>query len=176
MILRRARAGDAATLSAWDEKPHVKWCTGYDPDLPLPEEAREDWPVEIARNVDWLEILIGEMDGRAIGVVQIIDPHLEETHYWGDCAPNQRAIDIWIGEESDLGRGYGTQMMHQAIARCFADASVTSILIDPLLINTKAIRFYRRLGFTDVGERWFDDDHCLVMELRREAWERNSPA
>lgn len=170
MILRRARAGDAATLSAWDEKPHVKWCTGYDPDLPLPVEAREDWPVEIARNVDWLEILIGEMDGRAIGVVQIIDPHDEETHYWGDCAPNQRAIDIWIGEESDLGRGYGTQMMREAIDRCFSDPAVTNILIDPLLINTKAIRFYRRLGFVDVGERWFDDDHCLVMELRREAW------
>ncbi|WP_420430961.1 GNAT family N-acetyltransferase [Hyphobacterium sp.] len=170
MILRRARADDVATLAAWDEKPHVKWCTGHDPDTPLPAEAREDWPAEIARLDDWQEIWIGEASGRRIGVVQIIDPHREASHYWGKCAPNQRAIDIWIGEETDLGRGYGTVMMREAIERCFSDPTITNILIDPLVINEKAIRFYRRLGFVDVGERWFDDDHCLVMELRRDAW------
>lgn len=168
MILRPAVPGDAALLARWDEKPHVKWCTGLDPDQPLPAGEREDWAGLIARDVDWLDILIGEAGGRAIGVVQIIDPHLEESHYWGDCAPNQRAIDIWIGEESDLGKGYGTKMMQQAIDRCFADPAVTKILIDPLIINTAAIRFYRRLGFVDVGERWFEGDHCLVMELPRE--------
>ncbi|WP_421785532.1 GNAT family N-acetyltransferase [Hyphobacterium sp.] len=170
MNLRPAQADDVATLAAWDEKPHVKWCTGHDPDQPLPPEAQEGWATEIARNVDWQEILIGEAEGRPIGVVQIIDPAREESHYWGKCAPNQRAIDIWIGEETNIGRGYGTQMMRAAIARCFADPSVTNILIDPLMINVRAIRFYRRLGFADVGERWFDEDHCLVMELRREDW------
>lgn len=170
MILRKERADDAPLLAAWDDKPHVKWCTGFDPDLPLPDDEREDWDDLIARDVSWFEILIGEVDGRAIGVVQIIDPHLEETHYWGECDPHQRAIDIWIGEEADLGRGYGTAMMQQAIDHCFAAPEVANILIDPLMINEKAIRFYRRLGFVDVGERWFDDDHCLVMELRRAAW------
>jgi aminoglycoside 6'-N-acetyltransferase len=141
LILRPAVPGDAALLARWDEKPHVKWCTGHDPDQPLPEDGREDWAAVIARDVVWFEILIGEAGGRPIGVVQIIDPHLEESHYWGDCAPNQRAIDIWIGEEADLGRGHGTKMMQQAIDRCFADPAVTTILIDPLIINTAAIRF-----------------------------------
>lgn len=176
MILRPARADDAATLRAWDDKPHVKWCTGFDPDQPLPPDEREDWETLIARDVEWFEVLIGELDGRRIGVVQIIDPHREDSHYWGDCAPNQRAIDIWIGEETDIGQGYGTLMMRAAIARCFADADVTNILIDPLLINEKAIRFYRRLGFREVGERWFDGDHCLVMELRRQDWAGSPPA
>lgn len=172
MILRPATLDDVARLERWDDKPHVKWCTGFDPDLPLPDEEREDWAALIARNAGWFDILIGEEDGRAIGVVQIIDPHLEETHYWGDCAPNQRAIDIWIGEETDIGRGYGTQMMAQAIDLCFADPAVTTIIIDPLMINEKAIRFYRRLGFVDVCERNFGDDACLVMELRRTQWEK----
>ncbi|WP_109261124.1 GNAT family N-acetyltransferase [Hyphobacterium indicum] len=171
MILRPAVPGDAALLARWDEKPHVKWCTGLDPDQPLPDVEREDWAGQIARDVDWLDILIGEVEGRAIGVVQIIDPHLEESHYWGDCAPHQRAIDIWIGEESDLGKGHGTKMMQQAIDRCFADPAVTTILIDPLIINTAAIRFYRRLGFVDVGERRFGEDDCLVMELPRAVWQ-----
>lgn len=87
MILRPARADDAPLLAAWDEKPHVKWCTGFDPDLPLPVDEREDWAGLIGREVDWLDILIGEVDGRAIGVVQIIDPHLEETTTGGDARP-----------------------------------------------------------------------------------------
>jgi aminoglycoside 6'-N-acetyltransferase len=170
--LRPATLSDVARLERWDEKPHVKWCTGFDPDLPLPEGEREDWAGLIAQEKNWFTILIGEADGRAIGVVQIIDPHLEETQYWGSCASHQRAIDIWIGEETDLARGFGTQMMVQAIDLCFADPAVTNILIDPLEINTAAIRFYRRLGFVDVGPRRFGDDACLVMELRRANWER----
>jgi RimJ/RimL family protein N-acetyltransferase len=54
-----------------------------------------------------------------------------------------RAIDIWIGEESDLGRGYGTEMMRLALDRCFADQAVKAVLLDPLTRNTRAHRFYR---------------------------------
>jgi ribosomal protein S18 acetylase RimI-like enzyme len=58
-----------------------------------------------------------------------------------------RAIDIWIGEAADLGRGYGTRMMRHALERCFADPAVKAVLIDPLASNTRARRFYERLGF-----------------------------
>lgn len=61
-----------------------------------------------------------------IGFIQIIDPVREESHYWGDVAENLRAIDIWIGAETDLGKGYGTKMMQLALVRCFADLSVTA--------------------------------------------------
>ena len=53
--------------------------------------------------------------------LQIIDPAMEETHYWGDVAPNLRALDIWIGEEADLGQGYGTAIMLQVIAHYFTN-------------------------------------------------------
>ena len=48
-------------------------------------------------------------------------------------------------------------------------------MIDPLASNTDAIRFYRRLGFVDEGERCFGDDSddvCLVMRLARDAASR----
>lgn len=41
-------------------------------------------------------------------MLQIIDPYEEETHYWGPIKKNKRAIDIWIGEEKNLNKGYGT--------------------------------------------------------------------
>lgn len=79
----------------------------------------------------------------------------------------KRAIDIWIGEEEHLNKGYGTEMMRLAIERCFADSTVSGILIDPLASNTKAHRFYKRMGFAFVEERIFDETGCFVYELKR---------
>ena len=101
-----------------------------------------------------------------IGCVQIIDPAREETHYWGDVPDNLRAIDIWIGEVSDTGKGYGTEMMRLALERCFADPAVTAVLIDPLASNTAAHRFYERLGFEFLERRRFGEDDTFVYRLR----------
>ncbi len=113
---------------------------------------------------------MAEVDGRPIGFVQIIDPQRQDSHYWGDAPAGLRAIDSWIGEADALGRGYGTEMMQQALARCFAEPSISAVLIDPLASNTDAQRFYRRLGFAVVEQRRFVDDDCLVMRLQREEW------
>lgn len=105
-----------------------------------------------------------------IGFIQIIDPAREESRYWGDCPDGLRAIDIWIGEPAYLGKGFGTQMMTMAIDRCFENPSVQAILIDPLSGNTRARRFYERLGFRFVEDRRFGDDHCAVYQLDRLSW------
>jgi aminoglycoside 6'-N-acetyltransferase len=129
MILRPATPADLNLLRHWDQQPHV-----------IASDPNDDWhwKVELSRNPDWREQLIAQIKGRPIGFIQIIDPAREESHYWGDVAPNLRAIDIWIGEETDLGKGYGTSMMQLALARCFADPRVVSVLIDPLASNTRA--------------------------------------
>lgn len=158
VVLRPANLGDLELLRHWDEQPHVVAC---DP------EGDWCWETELATNPPWREQLIAEVDGRLVGFLQIIDPAEEETHYWGDVPPNLRAIDIWIGEASDLNRGYGTVMMRQAIARCFAPPEVTAILIDPLASNTAAHRFYQRLGFRYVERRRFGEDDCFVYRLER---------
>ena len=45
----------------------------------------------------------------------------------------------------NLGKGYGTEMMTLALERCFSDASVEAVLIDPLESN---VRKKRRLVIT----------------------------
>jgi aminoglycoside 6'-N-acetyltransferase len=159
VTLRPATLGDLELLRHWDEQPHT---VASDPD--------DDWgwEAELARDPPWREQLIAEVDGRPVGFLQIIDPAEEDSHYWGDAPPNLRAIDIWIGEASDLNRGHGTAMMKQAIARCFAPPEVTAILIDPLKSNAAAHRFYERLGFRFVERRRFGADDCLVYRLERD--------
>ena len=156
--LRPAGPADLALLRRWDDQPHV-----------LASDPNDDWEweTELGRSPDWREQLVAEVDGRPIGFVQIIDPQREESHYWGDVPPGLRAVDLWIGEESDLGKGYGTKMMELALARCFADPQVRAVLIDPLASNARAHRFYERMGFRFVERRSFGRDECFVYRLDR---------
>ena len=71
--------------------------------------------------------------------MQIIDPAEEETHYWGDVAAWLRAIDIWIGEEAFICRGFGAQVMGLALQMCFSEYGADAILIDPLVVNTRTL-------------------------------------
>lgn len=162
--LRPATIADLPLLRHWDEQPHVI-ASGIDGD----EWA---WDEELRHDPDWREQLVAESEGRPIGFLQIIDPALEESHYWGDVEAGLRALDIWIGEADDLGRGYGTRMMRLALERCFADPAVSAVLVDPLASNTRAHRFYERSGFRFVERRRFGDDDCFVYRVERTDWER----
>ncbi|MBO3696900.1 GNAT family N-acetyltransferase [Roseivirga sp. E12] len=161
ITLRIATIEDLETLLYWDKQQHV---IDADPDDDW------DWTNELKQFPSWREQLMAQLEGRPLGFIQIIDPYLEETHYWGDVPKNLRAIDIWIGEADDLGKGYGTEMMRQAIERCFAAPEVTAILIDPLVTNVKAIRFYERMGYEFVEERLFGDGLCAIYRLDRKNW------
>lgn len=174
IVLRRATLADVPLFDRWDRQPHVISATTDDPRAP---KAFKDtfWPDELAGQDEHSQYLIAELDGRPIGAMQVIDPHQESTHYWGEIQPNLRALDIWIGEADCLGKGYGETMMRLAFQLCFADPQVTAIVIDPLASNERAHRFYQRIGFAPAGRRMFGDDDCLVHELTRERWRARFP-
>lgn len=158
ILLRPATIHDLPLLLHWDQQQHV-----------IDSDPKDDWnwEVELAREPHWRQQLVAELDGAPIGFLQIIDPAEEETHYWGDVPANLRAIDIWIGEKENMGKGFGTQMMQQAVALCFQHPAIEAILIDPLASNKKAHRFYERLGFRFIEERQFGQEDCYVYRLER---------
>lgn len=155
--LRLAGAADVPLLEHWDEAPHVRAVSG--------DDGPWDWPSEI--DVPWQEVWICAVDEHPIGVVILLDAAAEPTHYWTDASSGTFAIDIWIAEPDYLGKGFGTAMMHHAIARAFDVHHAHTIMIDPLITNTRAIAFYRSLGFIEVGPRRFGTDECLVLRLTR---------
>lgn len=158
MKLRTARLSDLELLRHWDQQPHVISANPNDD---------WDWEAELRRFPAWREMLIAETDDKPLGFVQIIDPALEESRYWGEIKEGYRAIDIWIGESSDLGKGYGSRMMELAIERCFTDPEIHTILIDPLSSNTRTHTFYEKMGFRFVERRFFGVDDCFVFKLER---------
>lgn len=175
ICLRPATIEDIPQLSAWDTDDDVIASTTDDPDAELAFEGLE-WQEELAGQTEHYRYYVAELDGRPLGAMLVIDPHLEHTHYWGDIEPDLRALDIWIGAPEDRGQGHGTTMMTLAINMCFSDSRVKAIVIDPLASNTRAHAFYRRLGFEEEGRRMFNDhSDCLVFRLTRVAW-INRPA
>jgi len=159
VTLRDATPTDLALLQEWDRDPDVSASGGDDDEF--------DWAHELPRSVPWRELLIAEEAGRPVGFLQLIGARDEESHYWGDIGAGIWAVDIWIGSPDDRGRGIGAAMMRLAVERCFARPGVHTVLIDPLVRNERAIRFYERFGFEHVGVRWFDEDECAVMQIRR---------
>ena len=163
VTLRPATPDDVALLRRWQAQPHVVAAGGGDD---------WGWEAQLARSPAWRELLIAETGGRPLGFLQIIDPALEDSHYWGEVPLGLRALDIWIGEAEDLGQGYGTQMMELALARCFAAPDVTAVLVDPLATNAAARRFYERLGF-ELETRWpAGDDDSVTYRLERRVHEQ----
>lgn len=163
IILKLATISDLSLLKYWNKKPHIIFATGADADI-----EDDDWMEgQLHDPSEFVQIYIAELDDRAIGVIQVCDPAKEETHYWGKMESGLRALDIWIGEESNLGKGYGKAMMELAIVKCFQDPDVKAIIIDPLTINTRAIKFYQKLGFNFVENRYFDEDYYAIYRLDR---------
>lgn len=161
VFLRPAAAADAALLRTWESAPHLAGQLGDD-------DWR--WETELAAPHASRRPLIAELGGRPVGFVEILNPALDPERYWGDAPAGLRAIDIWIGEPDAVGRGYGSEMMRQVLARCFAEPEVTAVVVDPLADNVRGHRFYARLGFCPVERRMFGDDDTLVMRLERRDW------
>ncbi|MGF1525750.1 MAG: hypothetical protein ACFCBW_03000 [Candidatus Competibacterales bacterium] len=64
---------------------------------------------------------------------------------------------------------------HLALARCFANPAVSAALVDPLVSNVCAHRFYERLGFRLVEVRRFGADECCVYRLDRASYTPLAP-
>lgn len=163
ITLRAASTDDIPLFEAWRKESVV---AASDPNDDW------DWPQTLA--AEGLENLIAELDGRPIGfiqIAQIADLVCDASRSWVSPQPGFMAIDIWIGEESDRSQGHGKAMMQQAIARCFADPAIHTVLIDPPPTKTLASRFSNRMGFRFVEKRRYGDDDRAVYQLPRRDWE-----
>lgn len=161
IVLRRTTLVDLPTLRVWDADAEVV-ASGAG-------RSAEVWAAELPREVDWYEPLIAELDGEPVGYVELIDAAREESHYWGDDVEvGAWGLDIWVGRPADRARGIGTAIMHAALRRCFTVHRASAVLLDPLPTNSRACRFYERLGFQLLGVRRLGDDDCCVYRMGRD--------
>lgn len=159
--IRHADKHDIAILKKWDKQEHVRASGGQDDYI--------DWHQALSKPVIWASYLIAMVNNKPVGFLAVIDPALEETHYWGKISSNLAAVDIWIGEKDYLNKGWGRLMMSLTLDQLFAQ-NVSAVLVDPLFTNQRACIFYEKLGFKKKERRVFGNDDCLVYQITRSVW------
>jgi ribosomal protein S18 acetylase RimI-like enzyme len=87
---------------------------------------------------------VAEEKGTILGVQSV-----DRLSHWAASMSHVATMGTWLTPEA-RGRGIGRMLFTESVA--FARASsYTKIVIQVLAINSRALGFYRRLGFTDIG-------------------------
>lgn len=165
---------DLPLIHAWLERPHVK--AFWDQDVQWNEElilekygpyVNEYKVVDGKKQPMYAYIII--MDGNPIGYIQLYDAFifprdtfdlkeaLKDTPY---AQSNLAAIDIFIGEESAVGKGIGPAAMKQFL-RDYAWGTFDGCFVDPDKINPNAIRAYEKAGFVKIKDA--PDHKAIIM-------------
>ncbi len=107
------------------------------------------------------EPFIACVKGEAIAYIQGWWPSQHPDLPWQcNMTRTTRGIDITIGDEANLGKGYGPLIIRHFAAKLFSQGA-TRLIIDPDKTNLRAVKAYLKAGFIPFGEHQND----LLMEL-----------
>lgn len=116
-----------------------------------------------------------EQEGVAAGYLQYY-PVSDAAAYGIADAANAWAVDLFIGEPAHWSRGIGSAVLAALAGHLFTTEGAARVLIDPRVVNERAIRAYEKAGFRKVkvlrdheeheGRRW---DNWLMDAVPPEA-------
>jgi len=183
--LRPMRRDELGLLARWLAEPHVaRWwreAAGI--------EAVEAQYGPSLDGTDPTELLIAELDGRPIGMLQrylLADaPEYLEGLKPAGATPAAASIDYLIGEASLVGRGLGPQMISRACETLWlAYPEVTSIVVAVQQDNPASWRALEKAGFRRVWSGLVDSgdpsdagpSHVYALDRPRPAGRLNDAA
>jgi RimJ/RimL family protein N-acetyltransferase len=155
---------DLQLLHEWLNRPHVaEWWEGASSF----DYVEQTHGVDLDSNVIWQYLAC--LDDMPVGYVQLYRVMGADPDWWRDeTDPGARGVDQYLANEAQLGRGLGSEMVRQFLARTFmADPSVTKIQTDPSPANGRAIRAYEKAGFRRGREVVTPDGPALLMVVTR---------
>lgn len=163
---RPLERADFPMMLRWLNNPVVsKWWT----DSPTEIDELEGKYIPRLDGSDQVYGFIALYDDRPIGYLQWYRLATEPEHpAVGLAPPDSAAIDLFIGENDYLHRGYGHPMIRAFLrAVVFAESDIGHCAIDPCRGNTVAIAAYRKVGFRDAGMAPNPHENCesLIMVL-----------
>jgi RimJ/RimL family protein N-acetyltransferase len=163
---RPLTTADLPLLHAWIHRPHVaEW---WGEPASAEDVARE---VGAAIESSVLRPFLAYLDDVPIAFIQAYVVMTGDPEWWPDeTDPGARGIDQFLANASDLGKGLGSELVAQFVARLFADPAVTKVQTDPSPENARAIRAYEKAGFRAVGQVDTPDGPALLMVIRRNEW------
>lgn len=149
-------------LLKWLETPHVKawWDQDVHWTLALIEDKygkyvkgfkRLTLPTEVIEKP--MHAFIMCVDGVEVGYIQYYNAYdfpREQGYELKGLPSSLASIDVFIGEESYIGKGYGLLLM-EAFLNEHVFKFFNAVFVDPETANLQAIRAYEKVGFHQVS-------------------------
>jgi len=138
VILRELCDQDAEFFTYWYNKPEIMFQCGFVEHTTLKAELEKIHKPETDR--DWYAVT--DLTGRIVGETGL----LRIWPYWF-CTD----MTIIIPNPLDQGKGYGGEAVRLMLSRAFRFHDMNRVAIGVVGLNTRALRFYERLGFKKEG-------------------------
>ncbi len=156
VAIRRMRDDDDdyRLMVGWRNRPHVrKWWDPDEPPLDL-EAAQEEYRPDTLPGAPSTACFIAR-NGGPVGFIQF--------YRWSSYADEARevgipfdedtwGVDIFIGEESETGRGIGPKAMDLLCRHLHAAHGASAVALTVDVDNEVAIRSYRKAGFEQIKQ------------------------
>jgi len=166
--IRHASAADAATLAALAERTFRDTFTEVNTPENMAAHAAASYGIDKQREEiesDRIRTLLVELDGVVAGYAQLRNGHHP------DCVSAENAIELWrfYIDRSGIGRGLAQRLM-QAVVVEAAEWNGRALWLGVWEHNPRAIAFYRKCGFVEVGAHVFrlGDDAQTDLIMQRE--------
>ncbi|WP_018973680.1 GNAT family N-acetyltransferase [Rudaea cellulosilytica] len=166
--VRRASAADAATLAALAERTFRDTFTEVNTPENMAAHAAASYGIDKQREEiesDRIRTLLVELDGVVAGYAQLRNGHHP------DCVSAENAIELWrfYIDRSGIGRGLAQRLMQAVVAEA-AEWNGRALWLGVWEHNPRAIAFYRKCGFVEVGAHVFrlGDDAQTDLIMQRE--------
>ena len=150
---------------SWIHKPHVKnvwFIEGYEP---------ADYIYKKIEGNDYDYPFIISLDEKPIGYIVCCDLYAYRTlcpkpkGLFTKEEPGTFCMDLFIGEEDYLDKGYGTKIVKAFVNYIFNHFHAKKILIDPATDNLRAIRCYEKAGFHFLKNEFDGITNCTVLVI-----------
>lgn len=134
VTLRGVTEGDRFRLRRWLAEPHVVQWWGSRAAAEAAMTMVQQSPTAVARMID--------LDGEAIGYAHAMD--VADT----GLPPGAWLADVFVGAETQRGKGRGARALELLRAEVFASTLATELAVRVGVGNEQAVRAIERVGFS----------------------------
>ncbi|MBN1161208.1 MAG: GNAT family N-acetyltransferase [Dehalococcoidales bacterium] len=126
-----------------------------------------DYSSVLSRRDTRFPLAIDTLEGRHIGNC---------TCYDIDEKKGEAQVGIMIGDRDYWDKGYGNDAVNTLVDHVFRNSSLDRLYLKTLDWNKRAHRCFEKCGFTDCGQLKHSGHNFILMELKREKWEKRQDA
>ncbi|HVZ12220.1 MAG TPA: GNAT family N-acetyltransferase [Patescibacteria group bacterium] len=168
---RKLLSEDLPLMQRWLSEPHVHEWYDKDKDNSLEEVAKRYDPKIIGNKPTAPHLVLYDIKPVAYIQNYKVNDYWEEFGQYVGYDDHTASVDLFIGEQDFVGRGFGSMMLKKFLKEIvFANPDITTCIIGPEPDNKRAIKAYEKVGFKYVKTVQIPDDPDLtdIMVIKRE--------